>query len=103
VKWAEVDIETGELPDLAVGGFDYAADPFGRNRLCLFDAGHRNRSSAGGPSLVHEVGGLVVVDHSAAAPYRLTDIDEIDADAVAVNAMAWVARRSGAGSFRDPR
>ena len=37
--------------------------------------------------LVHDVGGLVVVDHSAAAPYRLIDIDEIDADVVAVNAV----------------
>ena len=52
--------------------------------------------------LVHEVGGLVVVDHSAAAPYRLIDIDEIDADVVAVNAMAWGGPPIGALVFRDP-
>ena len=52
--------------------------------------------------LVHEVGGLVVVDHSAAAPYRLIDIDEIDADVVAVNALAWGGPPIGALVFRDP-
>ncbi len=51
---------------------------------------------------MHEVGGLVVVDHSAAAPYRLIDIDEIDADVVAVNAMAWGGPPIGALVFRDP-
>ncbi|EUA19173.1 aminotransferase class-V family protein [Mycobacterium xenopi 4042] len=39
--------------------------------------------------LIHDVGGLVVVDHSAAAPYRLLDIEEADVDVVAVNAVAW--------------
>ena len=52
--------------------------------------------------LVHEVGGLVVVDHSAAAPYRLIDIDETDADVVAVNAVAWGGPPIGALVFRDP-
>ena len=51
---------------------------------------------------MHEVGGLVVVDHSAAAPYRLIDIDEIDADVVALNAMAWGGPPIGALVFRDP-
>ena len=52
--------------------------------------------------LVHEVGGMVVVDHSAAAPYRLIDINEIDADVVAVNALAWGGPPIGALVFRDP-
>jgi selenocysteine lyase/cysteine desulfurase len=43
-----------------------------------------------------------VVDHSAAAPYRLIDIDEIDADVVAVNALAWGGPPIGALVFRDP-
>jgi selenocysteine lyase/cysteine desulfurase len=51
---------------------------------------------------VHDNGGLVVVDHSAAAPYRLIDIDEIDADVVAVNALAWGGPPIGALVFRDP-
>ena len=52
--------------------------------------------------LVHDVGGLVVVDHSAAAPYRLMDINEIDADVVAVNAVAWGGPPIGALVFREP-
>jgi selenocysteine lyase/cysteine desulfurase len=52
--------------------------------------------------LVHDVGGLVVVDHSAAAPYRLIDIDEIEADVVAVNAVGWGGPPVGALVFRDP-
>src|SRR6185436_16705644 len=45
---------------------------------------------------------IVVVDHSAAAPYRLIGIDEIDADVVAVNALAWGGPPIGALVFRDP-
>src|SRR5262249_31365133 len=52
--------------------------------------------------LVHDVGGLVVVDHSAAAPYRLLDVRETDADVVAMNALAWGGPPIGAMVFRDP-
>ncbi len=52
--------------------------------------------------LVHDVSGLVVVDHSAAAPYRLIDIDEIEADVVALNTLAWGGPPIGALVFRDP-
>ena len=52
--------------------------------------------------LVHDVGGFVIVDHSAAAPYRLIDIDEIDADVVAINAVNWGGPPVGALVFRDP-
>ena len=52
--------------------------------------------------LVHDAGGLVVVDHSAAAPYRLMDINEIDADVVAVNAVGWGGPPIGALAFREP-
>src|ERR1700741_2056702 len=51
---------------------------------------------------VHEVGGFVVVDHSAAAPYRLLDVKETDADVVAVNALGWGGPPIGALVFRDP-
>ncbi len=52
--------------------------------------------------LVHDAGGLVVVDHSAAAPYRLMDINDIDADVVAVNAVGWGGPPIGALAFREP-
>ena len=44
----------------------------------------------------------MVVDHTAAAPYRLIDIDEIDADVVALNTIAWGGPPIGALVFRDP-
>jgi cysteine desulfurase family protein (TIGR01976 family) len=101
VKWAEVDIETGELPSWQWEG--------------LIGQGTRlvAVSSASGTlgtvtdlrpvtKLVHDVGGFVIVDHSAAAPYRLIDIDDIDADVVAINAVGWGGPPVGALVFRDP-
>lgn len=101
VKWAEVDIETGELPAWQWEG--------------LIDKPTRLVAIASASStlgtvtdlrevtkLTHEVGGLVVVDHSAAAPYRLLDLDETDADVVALNAVLWGGPPIGALVFRDP-
>jgi selenocysteine lyase/cysteine desulfurase len=45
---------------------------------------------------------LVIADHSAAAPYRLLDITEVEADVVALNASAWGGPPVGALVFRDP-
>lgn len=101
VKWAEVDIETGELPSWQWEG--------------LIDKPTRLVAIASASStlgtvtdlrevtkLTHEVGGLVVVDHSAAAPYRLIDVNEIEADVVALNAVGWGGPPIGALVFRDP-
>ena len=52
--------------------------------------------------LVHDVGGLMVVDASGAAPYAVLDIEDLKADVVAVNAAAWGGPRVGALVFRDP-
>src|ERR1700744_191571 len=101
VKWAEIDIETGELPTWQWEGL------IGKSTRLVAVA------SASGTlgtvtdlramtKLVHDVGGLVVVDHSAAAPYRLLDVKETDADIVAVNALAWGGPPVGAVVFRDP-
>ena len=101
VKWAEVDIETGELPTWQWEGL--ITRP---TRLVAITSASSTLGTVTDlravTKLVHEVGGLVVVDHSAAAPYRLIDIDEIDADVVAVNAMAWGGPPIGALVFRDP-
>lgn len=43
-----------------------------------------------------------MVDHSAAAPYRLLDIAEADVDVVAVNALNWGGPPIGALVFADP-
>src|SRR6202042_3910366 len=101
VKWAEVDIETGDLPSWQWEGLIGQA-----TRLVAV-------TSASGTlrtftdlrpvtKLVHDVGGFVIVDHSAAAPYRLIDIDEIDVDVVAINAVGWGGHPVGAFSSLTP-
>lgn len=101
VKWAEVDIETGELPTWQWESLI--------NKSTRLVAVNSASGTLGGVTdlramtkLVHDVGALVVVDHSAAAPYRLLDIRETDADVVTVNAHAWGGPPIGAMVFRDP-
>jgi len=101
VKWAEVDIENGELPS-----WQWEALITRPTRLVAIASASSTLGTVTDlravTKLVHEIGGLVIVDHSGAAPYRLIDIDEIDADIVAVNAMAWGGPPIGALVFRDP-
>lgn len=101
VKWAEVDIETGELPT-----WQWESLISKSTRLVAVNSAS---GTLGGVTdlramtkLVDDVGALVVVDHSAAAPYRLLDIRETDADVVTVNAHAWGGPPIGAMVFRDP-
>lgn len=101
VHWAEVDIETGELPmwqwESLVGR---------STRLVAVTSASGTLGTVTDlrvmTKLVHDVGGLVVVDHCAAAPYRLLDIEESGADVVAMNAIAWGGPPIGALVFRDP-
>lgn len=101
VKWAEVDIETGELPT-----WQWESLIGKPTRLVAVASASGTLGTVtdlrGVTKLIHDVGGLVVVDHSAAAPYRLIDIEEIDADVVALNAVAWGGPPIGALVFRDP-
>jgi cysteine desulfurase family protein (TIGR01976 family) len=101
VKWGEVDIETGELPNWQWEGLITAP-----TRLVAITSASSTLGTVTDlravTKLVHDNNGLAVVDHSAAAPYRLIDIDEIDADVVAVNAIAWGGPPIGALVFRDP-
>ena len=93
VKWAEVDIETGELPNWQWENLITEA-----TRLVAITSASATLGTVtdlrAATKLMHADGGLVIVDHSAAAPYRLIDIDEIDADVVAVNALG-VGRTAG--------
>lgn len=101
VKWSEFDIETGESPiwqweDLLTPGTRLVAIPSASSTLgTLVDV-------TAVAKLVHNVGGLAVVDHSAAAPFHLLDLAETEADVVAVNAAAWGGPPIGALVFRDP-
>lgn len=101
IKWAEVDIENGELP-----AWQWEGLITGPTRLVAIASASSTIGTVTDlravTKLVHEVGGLVVVDHSAAAPYRLIDLEEIDADVVALNAVAWGGPPIGALVFRDP-
>ena len=101
VKWAEVDIETGELPPwqwetLITPATRVVALPTASATLgSLVELGPVTKQ-------MHAVGGLVVLDHTAAAPYRLVDIDDLDADVLALNAISWGGPPIGALVFRDP-
>jgi cysteine desulfurase family protein (TIGR01976 family) len=101
LKWAEVDIETGDLPS-----WQWETLISKSTRLVAMTSASATLGTVTDlravTKLVHDVGGLAVVDHSAAAPYRLIDIDEIDADVVAVNAVGWGGPPIGALVFRDP-
>lgn len=101
VKWAEVDIENGELP---TSQWDELLGP--DTRLVALPSASATLGTVTDigvvAKLVHNVGGVVIVDHSAAAPYRLLDIGEVEADVVALNASAWGGPPVGALVFRDP-
>ena len=101
VKWAEIDIETADLP-----AWQWETLIDNPTRLVAITSAS---SSVGtvtdlGPvtKLAHENGALVVVDHSAAAPYRLFDIVDTQVDVVALNAVAWGGPPLGALAFREP-
>ncbi|MCG5432949.1 cysteine desulfurase-like protein [Mycobacterium sp. MYCO198283] len=101
VKWAEVDIETGDLPT-----WQWETLISKSTRLVAVTSASATVGTVTdlrpAAKLVHEAGGLIVVDHSAAAPYRLIDLQEVDVDVVAVNAAAWGGPPVGALAFRDP-
>ncbi len=101
IKWAEVDIETAELPawqweTLVTKDTRLVAVPSASPTLgTVVDVRPITK-------LVHDAGGQVIVDHTAGAPYRLLDIEESGADVVALNAAAWGGPPIGALVFRDP-
>jgi cysteine desulfurase family protein (TIGR01976 family) len=101
VKWAEVDIESGELP-----GWQWESLIERPTRLVAITSASSKLGTVTDlrpvTKLAHDNGAMVVVDHSAAAPYRLLDINDVDADVVALNAVAWGGPPIGALVFRDP-
>jgi cysteine desulfurase family protein (TIGR01976 family) len=101
VRWAEIDIETCELPTWQYGDL---VTP--RTKVVAITAA----SGAVGtrPDIrpaaeaADEHDALLVVDASCAAPFVPLDITEMGADVVAVNASAWGGPQVGALAFRDP-
>lgn len=101
IRWAEVDIETCDLPSWQ---FARLAGPM--TQVVAVTAASpivgtmpQLRQAA---QAVHRSGGLLVVDAAAAAPYVALDIDAMDADVLALSADAWGGPQVGALVFRDP-
>jgi cysteine desulfurase family protein (TIGR01976 family) len=88
VRWAEVDIETGELP---VWQYDELLTP--RTRLVAVTAASNAIGTrpdvAGIAERAHAVGALVYVDAAHAAPHGLLDARAMGADFLAVSAYKW--------------
>jgi cysteine desulfurase family protein (TIGR01976 family) len=88
VRWAEADLETGELPT-----WQYEQLIGHRTRVVTVALG--NPATGAVPdvraiaALAHRHGALVVVDAGAAPPYLPLDLDELGADVVAVAAPAF--------------
>lgn len=101
VSWAEVEIDTCELPS-----WQFEELITSSTRLVAVTAASPIVGSAPNVRVaadrVHAVGGLIVVDAAGAAPYAHVDIEELGADVLAVNASAWGGPQVGALVFRDP-
>ncbi|WP_214365679.1 aminotransferase class V-fold PLP-dependent enzyme [Pseudonocardia sp. H11422] len=101
VRWAEIDIETCELPDWQ---FDELLD--GPTRVVAVTAASAQVGTR--PDIARiakrtqERGALLVVDARAAATYGPLDITALGADVVAVDAAAWGGPQVGALVFRVP-
>jgi cysteine desulfurase family protein (TIGR01976 family) len=101
VRWAEIDIETCEIPD-----WQYDELVTEATRVVAVTAA----SNAVGtrPDVrpiadrVHAVGGLVVVDATSAAPFLPLDLEAMGADVVALCGSSWGGPPVGALVFGDP-
>ncbi|KAA2262164.1 cysteine desulfurase-like protein [Solihabitans fulvus] len=101
VRWAEVDIETCELP-----AWQYDGLVSDRCKVVAITAASGAVGTRPDLSKIAEAarksGALVVVDASSAAPFVPLDISAMDADVVVVSANAWGGPPVGALVFRDP-
>ncbi|MPQ97839.1 cysteine desulfurase-like protein [Modestobacter sp. I12A-02628] len=95
VRWAEVDIETGELP-----AWQYDELLSERTQLVAVTAASSAIGTrpdvAGIAARAHQVGALVYVDAAHAVPHLLVDQRELDADFLAVSAYKWGGPHVGA-------
>src|SRR4051794_1226033 len=95
VKWAEVDIETGELPD-----WQYDELLTDRTRLVAVTAASNAIGTCPDVAAIahraHRAGALVYVDAAHAAPHLLLDLMELEADFLALSAYKWGGPHVGA-------
>ena len=101
VRWAEVDIETCELPS-----WQYDELMSRRTRLVAVTAASNAVGTRPEVAKIAErarsAGAVVVVDASGAAPFVPLDTTAMGADVVAVSAAAWGGPPVSAVAFRDP-
>jgi cysteine desulfurase family protein (TIGR01976 family) len=97
VRWAEVDIETGELP-----AWQYDELLTRRTRLVALTAASNAIGTCPDVAAIsaraHEVGALTYVDAAHAAPHFFLDQAELGADFLAVSAAKWCGPHIGAVS-----
>ncbi|MCW2508871.1 MAG: csd [Modestobacter sp.] len=95
VKWAEVDIETGELPD-----WQYDELLTDRTRLVAVTAASNAIGTCPDVAAIamraHRVGALVYVDAAHAAPHMPLDVAELEADFLVLSAYKWCGPHVGA-------
>src|SRR4051794_26553802 len=95
VKWAEVDIETGELPD-----WQYDELLTDRTRLVAVTAASNAIGTCPDIAAIalraHRAGALVYVDAAHAAAHMLLDVAELEADFLALSAYKWGGPHVGA-------
>jgi cysteine desulfurase family protein (TIGR01976 family) len=95
VRWAEVDVETGELPV-----WQYEELLTERTRLVAVTAASNAIGTCPDVAAIsarsHAVGALVYVDAVHAAPHRYLDRAALGADFLAVSAYKWCGPHVGA-------
>ena len=95
VKWAEVDIESGELPD-----WQYDELLTDRTRLVAVAAASNAIGTCPDVAAIteraHQAGALVYVDAAHAAAHLPLDVVELQADFVGVSAYKWGGPHVGA-------
>lgn len=102
VRWAQVDLGTGELP-----AYQFAQLVDGSTRLVAFSAAHELLGTiAPVADIIRTVReksrAWTLVDVSALAPYRAIDITALDADIIAVDLAQLGGPQVAALVFRDP-
>lgn len=102
VRWAEIDIETCELPS-----WQYDQLVSDRTRLVAVTAASSAVGTRPEVAKIAEraraAGGLVVVDATSAAPFLPLETGAMNADVVVVSASAWGGPPVAALAFSDPR
>ena len=89
VKWAEVDIENGELPAWQWEGLLTRSTRIVAIASASATFGTPSRTCGRRAKLVQDLGGLVIVDRSAAGLPAAGHRPEERGHGVAVNAVAW--------------